>query len=293
MLSKMIAPTPTVRFMLAACLAVAAPLAGAQPPASDVGAAGGVAFAADGPEAEPAAAAQPPSGRTRPDFLFGRPRGFAGVSAGWLRATSGGVFDWFRGFLISGVDDRGEFIPISRRAYDTALFRIAAGYSVTPRVDLVFDVTPSDTVARSEYKEWTNNGRPIAQSTQVWQIPLNAGVRYWVAPRGRPIGRLAWVPSTVAFHVGGGLGLRWYRLEQFGEFVDYVDLTIWNDRLGSKGKALTRHVAAGISLRLSRRIFAVAEARRVWSQPVANSSFDFGDIDLGGLHMTGGIEFVF
>ena len=291
--SKMIAPTPTVRFVLAACLAVAAPMAGAQPPAPDVGAPGGAAFAADGPEAEPFAAAQPPSGRGRPDFLFGQPRGFAGFSAGWLRATSGGVFDWFRGFLISGVDDRGEFVPISERAYDTPLFRIAAGYSITPRVDLVFDVTPSDTITRSEYREWTNRGQPIAQSTQVWQIPLNAGVRYWVAPRGRRIGQLAWVPSAVAFHVGGGLGLRWYRLEQFGDFVDYTDLSIWNDRLQSRGKAFTRHVAAGISVRLSRRIFAVAEARRVWSQPVADDSFNFGDIDLGGLHMTGGFEFVF
>ena len=294
MLSKMIAPTPAVRFVLAACLAMTAPMAGAQPPASDVGATGGAALAADGPEAEPFAAVQPPSGRDRPDFLFGQPRGFAGFSAGWLRATSGGVFDWwFRGFFISGVDAQGEFIPISRRAYDTALFSVTAGYSVTPRVDLVFDVRPSDSVTRSEYRHWSNNGRPISQSTQVWQIPLNAGVRYWVVPRGRAIGRLAWVPSTLAFHVGGGLGLRWYRLEQFGDFVDEADASIWPDRLRSEGKASTRHVTAGISVRLSRRVFAVAEARRVWSQPVADSSFDFGDIDLGGLHMTGGIEFVF
>lgn len=292
MLSKMIAQTPTARFMLAACLVVAAPMAGAQPPPPDVGAPGGAAFAADGPEAEPFAAAQPPSGRS-PDFLFGQPRGFAGFSAGWLRASSGGIFDEFRRFLISGVDDQGEFIPISKRAYDTALFSIVAGYSVTPRVDLVFDVTPSDSVTRSEYRNWTNRGQPIAQSTQVWQIPLNAGVRYWVAPRGRPIGQLAWVPSTVAFHVGGGLGFRWYRLEQFGDFVVEADATIWNDRLQSAGRALTRHVAAGISVRLSRRVFAVVEARRVWSQPVADDSFEFDDIDLGGLHMTGGIEFVF
>ena len=282
MLKQMTAPTPTVRFLLAACLAVAAPMTG-----------GGAAFAADGPEAEPSAAAQPPSGRNRPDFLFGQPRGFAGFSAGWLRASSGGVFDFFRSYLISGVDAQGEFIPISKRAYDTALFSIIAGYSVTPRVDLLFDVTPSDSVTRSEYRNWTNRGQPISQSTQVWQIPLNAGVRYWVVPRGRPIGQLAWVPSTVAFHVGGGLGFRWYRLEQFGDFVVESDATIWNDRLRSTGRAFTRHVSAGISVKLSRRVFAVAEARRVWSQPVADYTFDFDDIDLGGLHMTGGIEFVF
>ena len=120
MLSKMTAPTPTVRFLLAACLAVAATMAS-----------GGDAFAADGPEAEPAAAAQPERPRNRPDFLFGQPRGFAGFSAGWLRASSGGVFDWFRGYLITGVDAQGEFIPISKRAYDTAVFRFAGGYSIT------------------------------------------------------------------------------------------------------------------------------------------------------------------
>ena len=73
-----------------------------------------------------------------------------------------------------------------------------------------------------------------------------------------------------------------------GDAVEAADAQHFLHQVG-----LTRHVAAGVSLRLSRRIFAVAEARRVWSQPVANSSFDFGDIDLGGLHMTGGIEFVF
>lgn len=282
MLSKMIAPTPTVRFLLATCLAVAVPMAS-----------GGAALVADGPEAEAAAAAQPPSGRGRPDFLFGQPRGFAGFSAGWLRASSGGVFDVFRGFLITGVDDQGEFIPISKRAYDTAVFRFAAGYSISPRVDLMFDVAPSDTVVPSEYEEFTEGGRPITQSTQVWQIPLNAGVRFWLAPRGRRIGQLAWVPSTVAFHVGAGLGLRWYRLEQFGDFVDYRDLSIHSDRLRSNGKALTRHVGAGVSVKISRRVFAVVDARQVWSQPVASSAFSFDDIDLGGLHMTGGIEFVF
>ena len=281
MWSQKIAPS-AVRLLLAACVTVAAPMTN-----------GSIAFAADGPEAEPAAAAQPERSRNRPDFLFGQPRGFAGFSAGWLRATSGGIFDEFRRFLISGVDAQNEYIDISERAYDTALFSVVAGYSVNSRVDLVFDVTPSDSVTRSEYRNWTNRGQPIAQSTQVWQIPLNGGVRYWVAPRGRSIGQLAWVPNTVAFHVGGGLGFRWYRLEQFGHFVDELSETIWDDRLWSEGRAFTRHVAAGISVRLSRRVFAVAEARRVWSQPVAGYDFEFDDIDLGGLHMTGGIEFVF
>ena len=279
--SNMIAPMPTVRLILAACLAVATPMTS-----------GGIAFAADGPETESAAVAQPPP-RDRPDFLFGQPRGVVGLSTGWLRASSGGVFDWFRDYLISGVDAADQVVPIGDRAYDTVLFRFVGGFSIAPRVDLIFDVTPSSRTVPSEYREFTEGGLPIAQSTRVRQVPINAGVRYWVLPRGRSIGRLAWVPSTLALHVGAGAGTRWYRLEQAGDFVDFVDLSIHTDRLRQQGWAATRHVSAGASVRLSPRLFAVAEVRRVWSRTVAASVFDFGEIDLNGLQMTGGVEFVF
>ena len=282
MLSTPIASTPNaVRLMLAAWLTVAAPMTG-----------GGTAVAADGPGEASAAVAQPPP-RGRPDFLFGQPRGVVGLSVGRLRASGGGVFDWFRGYLISGFDAQGEVIPIGPRAYDTALFRFSGGYSITPRVDLVVDVAPSSSATPSEYRDFEENGRPIAQSTRVWQIPINAGVRYWLLPRGRSIGRLAWVPSTLAFHVGAGGGTRWYRLEQIGDFVDFVDYSIHTDRLRSQGWALSRHVSAGVSIRLTPRLSAVAEARRVWSRTVAAGVFDFGDIDLNGVQMTGGVEFVF
>ena len=279
--SRKTAATHAVRIALAACLA-AAPLT-----------TGGIALAADGPEAEPAAAAQPAPPRDRPDFLFGQPRGIVGLSTGRLRASGGGVFDWFRDYLVSGVDAAGDFIPIGDRAYDTVLFRFVGGFSLSPRIDLVLDVTPANRTFASEYREFTENGRPIVQSTRVWQVPINAGVRYWLLPRGRSIGRLAWVPSTVAFHVGAGAGTRWYRLQQIGDFVDFVDLSIHTDALRSQGWALSRHVSAGVSVRLTRRLFAVADVRRVWSQTVASRAFDFGDIDLNGLQMTGGVEFVF
>ena len=278
--SRKNAPTRAVRSALAAFLAAAM-------------VSGGIAFAADGPEAEPTAAAQPPPPRDRPDFLFGQPRGIVGLSIGLLRASGGGVFDWFRDYLILGVDANDEYIPIGDRAYDTALFRFTGGFSLSPRVDLVIDVAPANRTFGSEYRHFTENGRPITQSTRVWQVPINASVRYWVLPRGRSIGRLAWVPSTVALHVGAGGGTRWYRLEQIGDFVDYADLSIYTDRLRSQGWALSRHVSAGVSVRLTRRLFAVAEVRQVWSRTAASGTFEFGDIDLNGVQMTGGVEFVF
>ena len=248
---------------------------------------GGVAFAADGPEVEPtAAAAQPEPSRNRPDFLFGQPRGLIGFSSGWLQASGGDILGSFR-----------EYLTIDERAYDTMLFRFVGGFSVGPRVDLVFDVAPSQSRTPSEYRDWDEGGRPISQSTEVWQIPVNAGVRYWILPRGRRIGRLAWVPSTLALHVGGGVGAQWYRLHQYGDFVDldpiYGDYPpIFADRLRSGGWATTRHVTAGASIRMTRRLHAVAEVRRVWSGTALTGNY-FGNIDLSGLQMTGGIEFLF
>ena len=268
--SKMIAPMSTVRLMLAACLAVAAPMTS-----------GGIAFAADGPEAEPVAAAQPSPPRNRPDFLFGQPRGLLGFSGGWLQASGGGILGSFR-----------DYLTIDEGAYDTPLVRFVAGISLTPRVDLVFDVAPSQSRTVSEYRFWDEGGLPISQSTKIRQIPVNAGVRYWVLPRGRRIGRLAWVPNAAALHVGGGVGLRWYRLGQAGDFVDEAFASIHGDRLQSGGWTPSRHVSAGASIRMTRRLYAVAEIRRVWSGTELAGDF-IGDIDLNGLHMTGGIEFVF
>lgn len=267
------APRPA-RGLLAACLTAAVPVMD-----------GGTAFGADGPKDEPAAAAvQPPSAGDRPDFLFGQPRGMVGISGGWLRAEGGAKEDGLLRFF-------RDQLTIGARGYDSPLFRFAFGASVSSRVDLVFDVDVSRSRAVSEYRGFTEGGLPIDQTTELTQVPLNAGVRFWVLPRGRRVGRLAWVPNTLAFHVGAGVGARWYRLAQFGDFV-YDDFEIESDRYVSQGWAASRHVAAGVSIRLSPRVFAVADVRRVWSQRELADEFS-GRLDLDGLQMTGGIEFVF
>ena len=261
----------TVRWMLAASLVAGASLAG-----------GGTALAADGPEAAPGAAAQSQSARNEPDFLFGQPRAMLGLSGGWLRASGGGnLLGFFREELT--IDDRG---------YDTLLFRFAGGVSVSPRIDLVFDVDLSQSRVASEYRGFSEDGLPIQQTTELFQAPLNAGLRFWVVPRGRRIGRLAWVPNTLAFHVGIGGGARRYRLTQFGDFVDFRNLDIFTDRFQSQGWASSGHVSAGVSMRLSRRLYGVVEVRRVWSRRELADDF-LGDLDLDGLQMTGGIELLF
>ena len=210
-----------------------------------------------------------------------------GISGGWLRAEGGSKDD---GLLRSFRDE----LTIGERSYDSPLFRFAFGASVSSRVDLVFDVDVSRSRVVSEDRdyEFPDSGLPITQTTELTQVPLNAGVRFWVTPRGRRVGRLAWVPNTLAFHVGAGGGARWYRFTQFGDFVRFVDLVIVSNRYESQGWAASRHVSAGVSIRLSPRVFAIADVRRVWSRKELADDF-VGRLDLDGLQMTGGIEFVF
>ena len=270
-------PMHAARWLLAVCLTTAAPVMD-----------GGIAFGRGGEGNEPAAAAtQPPPTGDRPDFLFGQPRGMVGISGGWLRAEGGSKDDGLLRFF------RDE-LTIGERGYDALLFRFAFGASVASRVDLVFDVDVSQARTVSEYEGFTEGGLPIAQTTELLQVPLNVGVRYWVAPRGRRVGRLAWVPNTLAVHVGIGGGARRYRLRQFGDFV-FRNNEIRTERYESQGWAMSGHVAGGVSIRLSRQVFAVAELRRVWSRKdLAGDFINIGRrLDLDGLQMTGGIEFVF
>ena len=70
------------------------------------------------------------------------------------------------------------------------------------------------------------------------------------------------------------------------------NLNIFTDRFQSQGWASSGHVSAGVSMRLSRRLYGVVEVRRVWSRRELADDF-LGDLDLDGLQMTGGIEFLF
>ena len=256
---------------------------------------GAPAFAAD-PDDRPgpslAATVQPPP-QADPDFLFGRPRTFYGVYGGWLLASQrGGVFDFTR-----------EHLTVDEGAFDSALIRFAFGLALAARADLLFEVGVSQATVQSEDREYLDDNytpfdpsddRPIAQTTQFKQLPIGASVRYWLRPRGREVGRYAWVPHRVAPYVGIGGGTQRYRFTQEGDFVDYRDFAIFSGVFHSQGWAASGHVFGGTSIKLTRRVFAGVEARYVWADTPLSNDFSFSDsIDLSGLRITGGIEFVF
>ena len=251
-------------------------------------AAGATARAAGGntgaPEAGVVTTGQPPR-RGDPDFLFGRPRAFVGVSGGWLLASQrGGIFDFTRDLL---TVEEGDF--------DTAAFRFEAGWSIGPRLALVTEVGFSRATIPSEYRGFVDNDDlPIVQTTQLTQAPVGGGLRFWLTPRGREVGRFAWVPSRVSVYTGAGGGALWYGFTQFGDFVDFVDLSIFTAELRSSGWTASGHALAGASVSLTRQLFLSVEGRYRWATTPASGDFvGFDNISLSGVQSTVGIEFVF
>jgi len=253
------------------CLAVAVVLGGAGP-----------AAASPGPDQAPQSASQP---RGNPDFWFGQPRGSIGVRGSWLIARAGSdVFDFLQDQLT--IED-GDF--------NAPAIGGDVGVALTPRVDALFGIDFSRVSNASEYRRFVDNNRlPIPQETGLTQVNLSGSVKLALSPRGRTISRLAWIPRTVTPYAGGGAGFLWYRFRQHGEFVDFVDLSIFRSTFRSSGWTPSAHLFGGTDVRLWRRMFLGLEARYLWAHAELGRDFSgFDPIDLTGLKLTAGVNVAF
>ena len=243
--------------------------------------AAGASDDADSPEAQ--AGVQP--GADRQDFLFARPEHHLGVSGGELFASSsGGIFEFAR-----------EQYTVGKGAFDTPTFRVAYGRALSSRLEVLAEVGRSNVDVQSEYRDFVDfRNRPIVQTTSLAQTTTTATLRVWLVPRGREVGRFAWVPTRVSAYVGAGGGANRYRFSLSGDFVDFVDYSVQPDHLESSGWTASAHLLAGTSVNVFQRLFLIVEARYVWAgTPLSDDFVGFENLDLNGMQVTSGIEIVF
>lgn len=120
------------------------------------------------------------------------------------------------------------------------------------------------------------------------------GLRYYLTPSGRSLGRLAWVPTRVAPYVTAGVGSVWYKFKQSGDFVDYKTLDVFHTTLESTSWAPAGYGAAGVDYSLSARVGVVSEARYDYARARMGDDFaGFDRIDLSGISATIGLSFRF
>jgi hypothetical protein len=230
----------------------------------------------------PTSTAQP---EPNPDFLFGRPKGSLGIRSGWAFARTGSdLFDFVESQLTIGRSD-----------FNAPALAVDIGAVASSRVDVLFGFDYSRATINSEYRHLVDNNRlPIAQRTRMQQLNLSTSAKIALIPRGREVGRLAWIPRPVAPYVGAGAGFVRYTFEQSGDFVDVVDLSVFGATLRSSGWTPSLHVFAGADIKLRRRLFLTGEARYLWAKaPLGQDFTGFDRIDLSGARVTAGLNLLF
>ena len=220
-----------------------------------------------------------------PDFLFGRPKGSIGVRSGWLFARTGSdLFDFVESQLTIGRND-----------FNAPALAVDIGVTASRRVDVVFGFDYSRATINSEYRRLVDNNRlPIAQRTRLQQVNLSGSAKIALIPRGREVGRLAWIPRPVAPYAGAGAGFLRYSFDQSGDFVDFLDLSVFSATLRSSGWTPSTQVFAGADIKVRRRLFLTGEARYLWAKaPLGQDFTGFDRIDLTGARLTAGVNFLF
>lgn len=229
------------------------------------------------------AVSRPSHAQTAGDgFLFHTPKASWGLRAGFDRAIAGG--DVF-GFVT-------EQLTLSRGDFSSATLGGNIAISVSPGTDIVFDVSYASVARRSEFRQWVDqNNLPIEQTTSLRRIPITVSVKRYLAPRGRSIGRFAWIPAARAIFVGAGAGMMRYTFRQVGDFVDYETLNVFPDAFESSAWTPLLQGFAGVDLALGRRFVLTGEARYTLAEgPMGRDYVGFNRIDLSGLAVTAGLS---
>lgn len=219
------------------------------------------------------------------DFLFGAPRGAVSLRAGYFGASANSeIYDFF-----------AETFTIAPGDFNAAVLGIDVALAVHSRVDVLFGFEFTKSGTDSEVREFVeDDGSPITQRTELSTVPLSASAKLYLTPRGREISRFAFVPSKARPYLGAGAGLIWHKLSQFGDFVDFVDLSIFTGRFESTGWGTEAHVFGGLDLQLAPRWYASFEGRYLWADDDLSGDFvGFDPIDLSGLRVTAGINVSF
>jgi len=230
------------------------------------------------------AGAQPVQSST-PDFFFGIPRGWIGARSSWVaERASGDLFSFVR-----------DQLTIGGSAFNRPTFGGQLGIRVGPRISFTADVDWGRSSTNSEYRHFNgSDGLPINQTTDLTQSNVSLSIRVDLTSTGQSISRLAWIPRRFVPFVGAGGGFSYYDFKQYGEFVDYVDHSIFRNAFDSTGWTPSGHVLAGADIAVWRKLYLTFEARYLWAHADLDTDFQgFHGIDLNGIRWSSGVNVVF
>ena len=220
-----------------------------------------------------------------PDFLFGPPNGSVALRGTWTFASAGSdLYDFVT-----------RELTVDKSDFDMPGIGFDVAYRLTRRMDGQFGFEYGKNSTGSEYRDYVDNDfLPINQNTSLKVVHLTGSVRYALTDRGYEVSRLAWVPRRVVPYVGAGAGAVYYDFVQSGDFVDFVDLSVFPDAFRSKGWAPSAHAFGGVDIRLFRGLYGSVEGRYTKATAKLGADFiDFDPIDLSGFRLAAGVNLLF
>jgi hypothetical protein len=217
-------------------------------------------------------------------YLFGAPSVQFTIRAGF--AQPGASSDLFA--------ESFDMFSLKKSSFGAPDIGAELGVRLAPRLDLTFGAEYAGRSAKSDYRQFfDNNQQPIEQTTTFQRVPLTAGLKAYLAPRGRSIGTLAWIPSSISPWVGAAGGATWYRFVQEGDFINMSTMGVYNDKLESHGWGLAWQGMAGVDVNLSTRTAVTLDARYTRSHAALDRNYfsGYGDLDLSGASVALGLTF--
>lgn len=215
-------------------------------------------------------------------FLFHAPRVGLTLRGGWDAANA-------RGDIYAFTTDQ---LTVGRNDFRAPFVGLDLSFPVKSRLDVVLSSSYSGSNTQSEFRHWVGvDNLPIEQTTSLQRVPLTAGLRAYLAPRGHSIGQFVWIPSRFTPYVGASGGFMWYRFRQLGDFVDFQTADVFADDLQSSGWAPMAAAAIGADYSLTPNLSLNGEAKYNWAKARLGTDFSgFGRIDLSSYTGTLGLS---
>lgn len=146
----------------------------------------------------------------------------------------------------------------------------------TPRADITVALGYARSRQTVEYRFWLDNkDMPIENSVSLAQVPLTVGLKAYVLPRGRAVGRYAYIPSRFQPYVGIAGGTVYHQFRESGDFVnfDIASYPVYGSTYKSSGWAPTVQLLAGNEISLARSVSLQVEVRYGWASGHVGTDF--------------------
>ena len=224
----------------------------------------------------------PPTRLPAPDFLFGAPD--ASITIRGSRLFARGGSDWY--------DFVTQQLTLEGRDFNAPGIGLDVGVTLTPRLEVQFGLDYNRSQVASEYRDFVDNNRlPIVQTTELRAVNLSGNAKIALMPRGRDVSQFAWVPARVVPYAGAGGGFLWFDVQQVGDFVDFVDLSVFADVFAARGWTPSAQVFGGVDVRLAKRLYVTADGRYLWAAgDLGREWIGFDPLDLAGFRVSAGIN---